>query len=56
MAINKSFEVIDQGLKTNDRNLISSGLHSLSQVVSSSPFADVQQLSKALEGNNIIDI
>ncbi|WP_129726028.1 hypothetical protein [Ectobacillus funiculus] len=56
IAINKSFEVIDRGLETNDRELISSGLQSLSRVVSSSPFANLQQLSSALEGNNIIEI
>ncbi|MBE5103314.1 hypothetical protein [Priestia aryabhattai] len=56
VAIHKSFEVIDIGLETNDRELIVSGLHSLSKVVSSSPFTDLQKLSSALESNNIIEI
>ncbi|MGG3158428.1 hypothetical protein ABEP50_22525 [Priestia megaterium] len=56
IAIHKSFEVIDMGLETNDRELIASGLHSLSKVVSSSPFTDLQKLSNTLESNNIIEI
>lgn len=40
IAIHKSFEVIDQGLATSNRELISTGLHSLSQIVSNSPFTD----------------
>lgn len=55
-SINKSFEVIDQGMKNGDRNLINMGLHSLSKVVSSSPFGNVQQLSNLLEGNQTIEI
>lgn len=55
-AISKSFEVIDQGLKNGDRDLINMGLHSLSKVVSTSPFADVQQLSHLLEGNRTLEI
>lgn len=56
IAIHKSFEVIDQGLETNDRELISTGLHSLSQIVSSSPFTDIKKLSNVLESNSIIKI
>lgn len=55
-SINKSFEVIDQGLKNGDRDLINMGLHSLSKVVSSSPFGNVKQLSDLLEGNQTIEI
>jgi hypothetical protein len=56
MAIHKSFEIIDRGLETNDRELISSGLHSLSKIVSSSPFSDIQALSNSLENNHVIEI
>ncbi|WP_176544940.1 hypothetical protein [Priestia megaterium] len=56
MAIHKSFEVIDMGLETNNRELIVSGLQNLSKVVSSSPFTDLQKLSNALESNNVIEI
>lgn len=55
-AINKSFEVIDKGIRDDNRDLISSGLHALSKVVSSSPFVNLQQLRQALEGNEIIEI
>jgi hypothetical protein len=55
-AIKKFFSVIDLGIENNDRELISAGLQSLSKVVSSSPFTDLSQLSKALGSNNIIEI
>ncbi|MED3992240.1 hypothetical protein [Priestia aryabhattai] len=56
LAIHKSFEVIDQGLKTSNRELISTGLHTLSQIVSNSPFTDLRQLSDVLESNSTIEI
>jgi hypothetical protein len=56
MAIHKSFEIIDRGLESNDRELISSGLHSLIKIVSSSPFSDIQALSNSLENNKLIEI
>jgi hypothetical protein len=55
MAIHKSFEIIDRGLESNDRELISSGLH-ISKIVSSSPFSDLQALSNSLENNKFIEI
>lgn len=55
-AINKSFEIIDKGLLANDKELISMGLQGLSNIVTSSPFANIQQLSSMLEGNKIIEI
>lgn len=56
MAISKSFEVIDQGLKNNDRELVNIGMQGLSKVVSSSPFANVDQLAKMIQSNKIIEI
>ncbi len=56
MAIGKSFEIIDKGLKENDRELISMGLKSLSTIVSSSPFGDLAKLSNMIENNQIIEI
>lgn len=56
VAITKSFEVIDKGLKDGDKDLISIGMQGLSNVVSSSPFANVDQLSRMIEGNKIIEI
>jgi hypothetical protein len=55
-AINKSFDIIDRGLAAGDKELISMGMKSLSTIVSSSPFANFQQLSNLLEGNTIIEI
>jgi hypothetical protein len=55
-AIGKSFDIIDRGLATGDKELISMGMKSLSTIVSSSPFANFQQLSNMLEGNTIIEI
>lgn len=56
MAIGKSFEIIDKGLKDNDKELISMGLKSLSTIVSSSPFGDLGKLSNMIENNQVIDI
>ena len=56
MAIQKYFEIIDKGLVENNRELISMGLSHLSQVVMTSPFSDINSLSKKLESNEIIEI
>ena len=56
MAIQKYFEIIDKGLAENNRELISIGLSHLSQVVTTSPFSDINALSKKLENNEIIEI
>jgi hypothetical protein len=55
-AIQKAFDIIDRGLKEDDKELVSIGLHSLSKVVSSSPFASLQQLSGMLESGEVIEI
>ncbi|HWO76131.1 MAG TPA: hypothetical protein VNM69_09605 [Bacillus sp. (in: firmicutes)] len=55
-AINKSFEIIDKGIKDGDKNLISMGMQGLSKIVSSSPFANIQQLTDLIEGNKTIEI
>ena len=56
VAIAKSFEVIDKGLKEGNNDLVSMGMQGLSKVVSTSPFANVDQLSKMIENKNIIEI
>jgi len=56
MAINKSFEIIDEGLKNNDRDLVNIGMKGLSKVVSSSPFANVEQLTQMIESGQKIQI
>lgn len=55
-AIHKSFEIIDKGLNQGDKDLISVGMQGLSKVVSSSPFANLDQLSRMIEGNKVIEI
>ena len=55
-AIKKTFEIIDRGMKENDRELIGMGLQNLSKIVSSSPFANLNQLSQMLEEGKIIEI
>ena len=55
-VIDKSFDIINEGLAKDDKQLISMGLHSLSQVVSSSPFADINRLSAILENSQTIMI
>lgn len=55
-SVNKSFEIIDRGLASDDKELISDGLRTLSQIVSSSPFNDLNKLSELIEGEKIITI
>ena len=56
LAINKSFEIIDKGIANQDREIISLGLSTLSKVVTTSPFLDLESLSNALENNEKIEI
>ena len=55
-GIDKSFEIIDKGIKDKDKDMISMGLGSLSKIVSSSPFANIQELSRLLESGETIEI
>ena len=48
-SIKKDFQIIDEGIKRNDRDLISAGVSGLSQVVASSPFADLEKLRRYLQ-------
>ena len=47
-AIKKDFEVIDEGIKRNNRELIASGVAGLSQIVASSPIVDEEKLRRML--------
>jgi len=47
-TIKKDFQIIDEGIKRNDRELISTGVTGLSQIVASSPFADMEKLRRML--------
>ncbi len=56
LAIEKDFEIIDKGIKENDKELILMGLANLSMVVASSPFSNIGELSKLLESGQTIDL
>jgi len=47
-TIKKDFQIIDEGIKRNDRELIATGVTGLSQIVASSPFADLDKLHRLL--------
>ena len=47
-VIRKDFDIIDQGIKQNNRDLIATGVSGLSQVVASSPFTDLEKLKRLL--------
>ena len=47
-AIRKDFQIIDEGMRRNDRDLIAAGVSGLSQVVASSPIADMEKLRRML--------
>lgn len=47
-AIKKDFDIIDEGMKRNDRDLISTGVNGLSRIVSSSPFSDIEKLHRLI--------
>jgi len=52
-VIKKDFEVIDQGMKQNNRDLISAGLSGLSNVVASSPYTDLDKLRNLIGQDTI---
>ena len=48
-AIKKDFEIIDRGMKLNKRDLVATGVSGLSQIVASSPIADVEKLKYLID-------
>ena len=46
--IKKDFQIIDEGMKRNNRDLIDAGISGLSQLVASSPLADLDKLRRTL--------
>ena len=54
-VIARLFQIIDQGIAGNDRDLILRGLQGLGDVVSSSPFANLKELAAALEAGTQIE-
>ncbi|UTC82763.1 hypothetical protein [Treponema denticola] len=55
-VIDKCFEIIDKGIKENDREYISVGLSNLSNLVASSPFSNIGELTKLIESGAQIDL
>ena|SRR5947209_1168010 len=55
-AIDRHFDIIDRGIAASDKHLILAGLEGLSRIVSSSPFANIQELSKLLESGKRVEI
>jgi hypothetical protein len=55
-AIDRHFDIIDRGIAGGDKQLILAGLEGLSRIVSSSPFANIQELSKLLESGKKIEL
>ena len=47
-VIKKDFQIIDEGMKKNNRELITAGVSGLSQMVASSPFTDMEKLRRML--------
>jgi hypothetical protein len=55
-AIDKYFEIIDKGIKENNNELVLAGLSNLSNVVASSPFANIGELKNLIEANKMIEM
>jgi hypothetical protein len=55
-AIDKYFEIIDKGIKENNNELVMAGLSNLSNVVASSPFANIGELKNLIEANKMIEM
>jgi len=48
-AIKKDFEIIDRGMKQNNRDLVAAGVSGLSQIVAASPVTDMEKLRRMLD-------
>lgn len=55
-AIDQHFEIIYRGISCNDKDLVLHALDGLAKIVSSSPFANIEHLSKLLESGRKIEI
>ena len=55
-AVDKHFEFVERGIATNNRELIVHGLQGISTIVASSPFANIQELSKLMESGQRVEI
>lgn len=55
-AIDKYFEIIDQGIAENNETLVLAGLQNLSKVVSSSPIGDAIALKNSIATKGCLDL
>jgi hypothetical protein len=55
-AVDMQFELVERGIQSNNKELIVHGLQGISAIVSSSPFANIQELAKSMESGSNIEI
>jgi hypothetical protein len=55
-AIQKHFDILEKGMASDDKELILGALKGLGQIVASSPFSNLKELARALEGGESIQI
>lgn len=55
-ALDQHFEIIERGMANNDRELVVAGLNGVANIVSSSPFADLDRLGQLLNSGQTIEI
>jgi hypothetical protein len=55
-AVDRYFALVDRGIKTDNKELILSGLQGVSAIVCSSPFTNIQELAKLMESGQRIEV
>lgn len=55
-AIAGYFRLIDESRSTGDRELLLKAMHGLSEIVTSSPFRDLDKLRNVLAGDGVIEV
>jgi hypothetical protein len=55
-AVDRHFDLVERGIQANNKELIVHGLQGISAIVSTSPFANVQELAKLMESGRQIEI
>lgn len=55
-ANDKFFHLIDEGIRTKDKELIGKGVDGLATIVTHSPFKDVAELRKLIDTNQKIEL
>lgn len=56
LVIDKSFDVIKEGIQKGDNKIIAKGLETVCEVLSKSPFANLDQLGEALKSGKQINL